>query len=279
MRSLNGYDGSECSMTGRENVEASAGDLEGQPGGCGKELTEDEGEVNQSTAISWKHVENDEERSFTAERIPNGNESRKDEMRREALESGTLSWTSNNYTELQKTRFLEVIRAIDKASVIQACKEKRGVTEIGCTIPNRWSMGSRNLVFELYFDDGLRWVVKIWMLSLSSPCGAHNGRRQGADLENPKDSRSDGLGSSASKNSDDEDDPYQIFQDEFDAMCFFRYFLPLRWYRKLPNLRKQDSHEHSSTCSSSHSTLVHSSRRNSLPRDGFRRRSARIGLF
>lgn len=242
MGNLNGYDGPQHNMIEGTPVEAITKGLKAQSGGRGESLAESENEINQSTATDCKHGEVYEEQSCLAEQILNNNESGKDEMRREALESGTLSWTSHNYTELQKKRFLEVIRAIDKGSIIQACKDKRGLTEIGCTIPNRWSMGSRNLVFELYFDDEVRWVVKIWMLSLSSPCRAHNGRGQGADSKNPKDSKSDGLKSSASNSLDNEDDPYEIFQDEFDAMNFVRYFPFFTWYRKLANLRAHRTH-------------------------------------
>lgn len=45
-------------------------------------------------------------------------------------------------------------------------KDARGNSYIGidCTIQAHWSMGTRNLILEARFTDGVRWVLKIFML-------------------------------------------------------------------------------------------------------------------
>ena len=154
-------------------------------------------------------------------------------------ESQTISWTSHNPLKFQELRALEIIGALDKQEILEACIEKRGNPELACTLPRRYAMGTRNLVLEARFSDGVRWVIKVHMLSLESPCGSINGRdpeSENGETNKPSDNgsiSSDNAGSRNSEESDEPEDPYDIFKTEFEAMEFIRYAILLSVTDKL----------------------------------------------
>lgn len=154
-------------------------------------------------------------------------------MADDGSESQTTSWTSHNASKFQELRALEIIDALDKQEILKACVEKRDNPQLTCTLPRRYAMGTRNLVLEVRFGDGVRWVIKVHMLSLESPCGSINGRDPESENDetnkpsNNGNRSSDNDGSTISGESDEPEDPYAVFKNEFEAMEFIRYVILL----------------------------------------------------
>lgn len=80
------------------------------------------------------------------------------------------SWTSYQSKDDEKEcRFQTIMKSFDQKVLLQACKEVRGNSDIDidCAIQPHWSMGTQNLILEARFSDGVRWVLKIYMLDTS----------------------------------------------------------------------------------------------------------------
>lgn len=114
-------------------------------------------------------------------------------------------WTSHRCGNDKNGRVQAIMDSFDHKVLIKACKETRGNSDIDCTIQPHWSMGTRNLVLEARFSDGVRWVLKILMLDTDGPC-----------------STSSALGS-ASNEFFNGDEIYKTFQREYEAMEFIRF--------------------------------------------------------
>ena len=108
-------------------------------------------------------------------------------------------WTSYRARDGKKRRAQTIMESFDQKALVQACKETRGDGNIGCVIQPHWSMGTRNLVLEARFSDGVRWVLKIYMLAT-----------EGSSLESS-------IPGSTSDQTPDGDEIYETFQREFEA--------------------------------------------------------------
>ena len=113
-------------------------------------------------------------------------------------------WTSYNATDEENRKAQAIIGSVDYKDLIQACKDTREDSNIGCAIESHWSMGTRNLVLEARFSDGIRWVLKIYMLT-SGSCLTSS------------------VPGSASAQTPDGSKIYETFQQEFEAMEFIRF--------------------------------------------------------
>lgn len=78
-------------------------------------------------------------------------------------------WASYTATYEENRRAQEIIESFDHDSLIEVCKEVRGDGDIACAIQPHWSMGTRNLILEARFSDGVRWVLKVNMLASKAP--------------------------------------------------------------------------------------------------------------
>lgn len=112
-------------------------------------------------------------------------------MSKDELLCDVRSWTSYEFDEQKESKFQTIIESFDQQVLIKACKEARESSDIdlNCAIQPHWAMGTRNLILEAKFSDGIRWVLKINMLD-----------------ESDKTVNSDKI--------------YQTFQQEFAAMEF-----------------------------------------------------------
>ena len=146
-------------------------------------------------------------------------------MVNDGSKSQTLSWTSHHPSKFQKLRVHEILGCLGLRAILAMCKEKRGIPELTCRFPKRWSMGTRNLVLEARFGDGVRWVIKVHMLSLSSPCGFTNGSTPKFRDEEADESDSNSDKSGDSNASEDGEDPYDVFKQEFETMEFIKYVI------------------------------------------------------
>ena len=154
---------------------------------------------------------------------------------RDGTDSDTVSWTCHNPMKLQRMRAHEIIGAINKLELLDLCLEKRGVPGLDCTFPRRWAMGSRNLIIEVNFSDGVRWIVKIYMLALESPGGSINGIN--SPNTSSKDDRAARSGEYSDWSSNTDEDPLGCLRAEFEAMEFIRYWsqspIRLSYYHRL----------------------------------------------
>ena len=111
-------------------------------------------------------------------------------------------WTSYNATDEENRKAQAIMGSLDPKALIQACKDTREDSNIDCAIEPHWSMGTRNLVLEARFSDGIRWVLKIYMLTSDGSCLASSV----ASAQNPDGSKI-----------------YENFQQEYEAMEFLRF--------------------------------------------------------
>lgn len=104
------------------------------------------------------------------------------------------SWTSYEFDDEKESKFQTIIQSFDQQVLIEACKEVRESSDINidCVIQPHWAMGTRNLILEAKFSDGIRWVLKINMIDESDQ--TING-----------------------------DKIYKTFQQEYTAMEFIRF--------------------------------------------------------
>ena len=73
--------------------------------------------------------------------------------------SGTFSWSSWWASDEEKEEVQEILHSLPLGHILAGCSNLRN--NINCTIdPDLWARGSQNLVLELVFDDGVRWVLK-----------------------------------------------------------------------------------------------------------------------
>ena len=114
-------------------------------------------------------------------------------------------WTSYTATDEENRKAQAIIGSVDQKALIQACKDTRGDSNIDCAIESHWSMGTRNLVLEARFSDGIRWVLKIYMLTSDGSCLTSS------------------VPGSASAQTRDGSKIYETFQREFEAMEFLRF--------------------------------------------------------
>ena len=148
--------------------------------------------------------------------------------KREDTLCGTGSWVSHVCTPEQKRRFRDVMDSFDEGVLTEACTKRRkeliytkcgrvlNDEDTGCMVTDRWSMGSRNIVIEIRFKDGMRWVAKICMIFSD-----RNGETTSEGLDNnPKHSAESGH--TARNNNEG----YEALRYEFLAMEFIRYV----WY-------------------------------------------------
>lgn len=79
------------------------------------------------------------------------------------------SWTSYESDDEKESMYQTIIQSFDQQVLIEACKEARESSDmnIDCVIQPHWAMGTRNLILEAKFSDGIRWVLKINMLDAS----------------------------------------------------------------------------------------------------------------
>ena len=117
-------------------------------------------------------------------------------------------WASYNATDEENCRAQAIMESFDQKALVQSCKETRGDSNIACAIQSHWSMGTRNLVLEARFSDGVRWVLKIYML-------APEASNQSCFTSS--------ISGSASDQTPDGDEIYETFQREFEAMEFIRF--------------------------------------------------------
>ena len=111
-------------------------------------------------------------------------------------------WTSYNATDEDNRKAQAIMGSLDQNALIQACKDTREDSNIDCAIEPHWSMGTRNLVLEARFSDGIRWVLKIYMLTSDGSCLTSSV----ASAQNPDGSKI-----------------YENFQREYEAMEFLRF--------------------------------------------------------
>lgn len=80
------------------------------------------------------------------------------------------SWTSYQSEDDEKEcRFQTIMKSFDQKVLPQASKEvcENSDIDIDCAIQPHWSMGTRNLILEAKFSDGVCWILKIYMLDAS----------------------------------------------------------------------------------------------------------------
>ena len=116
-------------------------------------------------------------------------------------------WSSFRSGDEKKRRAQAIMESVDQKALIQTCKETRGNSDfdIDCAIQPHWSMGTRNLILEARFSDGVRWVLKIFMLDTDEPCSTSS------------------TPGSASEQTLNGDEIYETFQREHEAMEFIRF--------------------------------------------------------
>ncbi|MCJ1247021.1 hypothetical protein MMC30_004232 [Trapelia coarctata] len=146
---------------------------------------------------------------------------------------GTHSWTCHACTPEQQRRFIDVMTSINIQVLLEACTEKRkdylyrvlgreaSDEEMTCVILDRWSMGSKNLVSEIQFNDGIRWVAKISMQFLN------NGGKPTSRVHDDNSTEREHNAAESDHNEWNNNEASEAFQYELLAMEFIRKHVKL----------------------------------------------------
>ena len=73
---------------------------------------------------------------------------------------GLQSWKCYRFNKAQLVMAFQMIIYCNWSKLENVCKALRG---LWCKIPDHWTMGTRSFLREIYFEDKVRWVVKIRM--------------------------------------------------------------------------------------------------------------------
>ena len=127
--------------------------------------------------------------------------------------SGTFSWSSWNASDEAKKEVREILYSLPYGEILAECSLLRN--DIDCIItPDLWAKGNQNLVFEVVFDDGVRWVLKTTLPPSSSEVTSTQEDHQ---LESAMENLS-----MADDTSPYRYEPFLRYRREHDAMKFLR---------------------------------------------------------